>query len=130
MSDDVRPAPAGVDFVQQRAGRIVQPGRGGLFRLQIIAFEAGPALQRIVMPGAAGQVFVHVEIAMGQNVQPGAFLIADDHGQRILELFAEANIEHAGIERPAPHADIEPARAGKRSGGGAGKNQIGGCGEH
>src|SRR5262249_23749687 len=45
---DVRPSPSGVDVVEQRAGRIVQPRRGGLFRLEMIAFESGPALQRIV----------------------------------------------------------------------------------
>ena len=115
----VRPAPARVDFVEQRSGRIVQPGRGGLFRLQMIAFESGPALQRIVMPGAAGQVLVDVEIGMIQNIQAGALLIADHNRQRILELLAEANIQHAGVERASPHADIEPARTGKRAGHGS-----------
>jgi hypothetical protein len=61
LAGDVRPAPAGIDFVQQRAGRIVEPRRGGLFRLQIVALEAGPALQRIVVPGAARHVFIDVQ---------------------------------------------------------------------
>src|ERR1022692_2508344 len=48
----------------------------------------------------------------------------------ILEFFAKADVEHAGVQRAAPHTDVEPARAGKGSGGGTGENQIGGCGEH
>ena len=127
---DVGPAPAGVNLIQQRAGRIVQPWRGGLFGLQVVALEAGPALQRIVVPGAARQVFVHVQVAVREDVEAGAFLVADDHGHGVLEFFAEADVEHAGVERPAPHADVEPARAGEGSGGGTGENQIGGGGEH
>src|SRR5260370_18199338 len=67
---------------------------------------------------------------MVEDVEPGAFLVADDYGHRILELFAEANVEHASVERAAPHAHIEPARARKRSRHGAGENQIGGSGKH
>ena len=115
LVDDVRPAPAGVDLVEQRARRVVQPGRGGFFRLQVVALEPGPALQRIVMPGAAGHVFVAVEVAVRDEVEPGALLIADDDGQRVLELLAEADVEHARVERAAPHADVEPARAAARS---------------
>ena len=80
----------------------MQPRRGGLLRLQVVALEAGPALQRIVMPGAAGQVLVAVEIAVGQDVEPGALLVADDDRQRVLELLAEADVQHAGVERPRP----------------------------
>ena len=108
----------------------MQPRRGGLFGLQMVAFEAGPALQRIVVPGAAGQVFVHVEIAVRENVEPGAFLVADQRRHGVLELLAEVNVEHAGVQRPPPHAHVEPAGARERSGGGAGQNQIGGSGEH
>ena len=130
LVDHVRPAPAGVDFIEQRARRIVEPGRGGLFRLKVVAFEAGPTLQRIVVPGAACHVFIDVKVAMRQNVEPGALLVADHHRQRVLKFLAEADIEHARVERAAPHAHVEPARARKGSGSGAGKNQIGGSGEH
>ena len=115
LVDDVRPAPAGVDLVQQRAGRVAQPGRAGLLRLQVVAFEAGPALQRIVMPRPARHVVVAVEIAVGEDVEAGALLVADDGRQRILELLAEAHVHHAGVERPAPHAHVEPARPTLRS---------------
>ena len=70
LVDHVRPAPAGVDLVEQRAGRIVQPRRGGLFGLQVVAFEARPALQRIVVPGAAGQIFIDVEVAVVRMSRP------------------------------------------------------------
>jgi len=82
------------------------------------------------MPGAAGQVFIDMEIGMIQNVQAGAFLVADYDGEGILEFLAEANVEHAGIERASPHADIEPARAGEGAGDGARQYEAGGCGEH
>ena len=39
---------------------------------------------------------------MHQDVEPGALLIADDDGQRILELLAKADVQHAGVQR-APH---------------------------
>jgi len=96
----------------------------------MIAFEAGPSLERVMMPGAASEVFVYVKIAVAENVEAGAFLIADDDGERVLEFFAEADIEHAGVERTAPHGNVKPTRAWKRAGDGAGKKEIFGCGEH
>jgi hypothetical protein len=77
LVDHVRPAPAGVDLVQQRPRRIVQPGRGRLFGLQMVALKSGPTLQRIVMPRPACQILVDVQIAVGQYVEPGALLIVD-----------------------------------------------------
>ncbi len=65
--DDVRPTPAGVDFIQQRARRIVKPRRCGFLGLEVISFEAGPALQGIVVPGASGEIFVYVEVAVGNE---------------------------------------------------------------
>ncbi len=51
-------------------------------------------------------------------------------GQGVLELLAEAHVHHAGVQRPAPHAHVEPARARPGTGDGARKNGIGGDGEH
>ncbi len=126
----VRPAPAGVDLVQQRAWRIVKPRGAGFLGLQLVAREPRPPLDRIVMPRAAGQVLVAVVIAVRQDVEPGPLLVADDHRQRVLELLAEADIHHARVEGLAPHADVEPARPRPGAGDGAGKNQVGGGGEH
>src|SRR6266478_621008 len=78
--DDVRPSPPGVNFVQQRPWRIVEPGRGGLLRLQVVAFEAGPALQRVVVPCATGQVLIDVKVSVREDVEAGALLIADHDG--------------------------------------------------
>ena len=82
------------------------------------------------MPGAPGQVFVDVQIAVREDIQAGAFLVVDEDGHGVLEFFAEADIQHAGIEGAAPHADVKPARAGKGSCGGGGQKEIGGSGEH
>src|SRR5205085_4412472 len=127
---DVRPSPAGVDLIEQRARRIVQPGCRGLLRLQMIALEAGPALKRIVVPRASGQVFIDVEITVAENVEAGALLIADDDGERVLELLAEAHVEHASIERAAPHADIKPSGSWKRAGDSGRQNKARGSCEH
>src|SRR5579863_7939736 len=105
------PSPAGVNLVEQRAGWIVEPRGGGFFGLEVVAFKAGPALQRIVMPGAAGEILVDVEVAMIENVEAGALLVSDNDRHRVLEFLAEVNVQQAGIERAAPHADVEPAGA-------------------
>jgi hypothetical protein len=119
-----RPAPGRVDFVEQRAGRITQPRAARLLRLQIVAREAGPSLQRVVMPAAAGEVLVAVKVAVGENVEPGPLLVADDHGEGVLEFLAEADVQHAGVERPAPHADVEPPRPRPRPGYRAGQDDV------
>jgi len=59
---------------------------------------------------------------VGENVEAGALLLADDDGKGVLEFFAEADVEHAGVERTSPHADVKPARARKRSGDGTRKD--------
>ena len=126
----VRPAPASVNFVQKRARRVVQPRRGGLFWLQMVALEAGPALQRVMMPGAPRHIFIHVQVAVRQDVQSSALLITYHHGHRVLKLLAKAHVEHAGVERASPHAHVTPAGTRKRPRGCTGENQIGGSGEH
>src|SRR5260370_14247308 len=126
----MRPSPPGVDLVEQRAGWIVEPRSRRLFRLQVVALEAGPALQGIVVPRPAGQILIHVEIAVRENIESGAFLVADQRSHCVLKLLTEVNIEHAGVQRSPPHTHVEPAWARERSRGGAGENQIGGSGEH
>ncbi len=51
-----------------------------------------------MVPGTARQVVVAVQVAVGENVQAGAFLVADDGGQGILILLAETDVEHAGVQ--------------------------------
>ena len=81
------------------------------------------------MPAPAGEVLVAVEVAVREDVEAGALLVADHDGERILELLAEADVEHAGVERLAPHAGVEPARTRPGAGDGARQNQIAGDGE-
>ena len=78
--------------------------------LQMIALKTRPALQRIMMPGASRQIFIHVQIAMRQNVEAGALLVANQHRHRILKFLAKPDIQHAGVERLPPHAGVIPAR--------------------
>src|SRR5204862_1447807 len=83
-----RPAPRGVDLVQQRARRIPQPRTARLFRLQMVALEPRPPLQRVMVPAAAGEVLVAMKIAVGENVESGPLLVADHEGERVLEFLA------------------------------------------
>jgi len=54
-----------------------------------------------MMPRAARHVVVAMQVAMGEDVESGAVLIADDCGEGVLEFFAKADIHHAGVERAA-----------------------------
>src|SRR5207237_5955591 len=121
---------AGVDFIQRGAARIVQPRRGRLLRLQIVPFKAGPALERVVVPRAACHVLIEVKVAVREDVEPRSLLITDHHRQRVLKLLAKADIEHAGVQRAAPHTHVEPAWSRKRASDSAWKNQVGGGSEH
>src|SRR5690242_17842004 len=71
-----------------------------------------------------------MQIAVRENVEAGAVLVADDRGQCVLEFLAEADIHQAGVERTTPHAVVKPAWARIRAGDGAGENGFGGDGEH
>ncbi len=130
LVDHAGPAPAYVDFVEQRARRIAEPLAGRLGSLLVPGFQARPALKRILGPAKAGHVFVQMEVARGEQVQSGPLLVADHHGQGVLDLLAIADIQHAGVQRFAEHADVEPARAGKRAGGCRGQQKIFRDGEH
>jgi len=102
------------------------------------------AMERAIDNRTAGVIIECIQGEGGVNVadedylrglrklcdQSGALLIVDQHGQGVLKFLAKANVEHAGVERAAPHAHVEPARSRKRARHGARKNQIGGSGEH
>ena len=75
---DARPAPTGVNLIEQRAGRVAQPWRARGLGLQVIAGEARPALQGVVVPRATGHVVVTVQVAVGQDIEAGAFLVTED----------------------------------------------------
>src|SRR5215831_16284434 len=96
----------------------------------MVSFQTGPALQRVVVPGAACHVLIDVKVAVSDYIEPGALLVADHDGHRVLKLLAETDVEHTSIQRAAPQAYIEPARARKRSGDRAGENQIRSSSEH
>src|SRR5579885_3180909 len=82
------------------------------------------------MPGASCHVLVDMQVAMREDVQAGTFLVRDQHRHRILKLLAEPHIEHARVQRTAPHAYVVPAGTRKRTRSCAGQNQIGCGGEH
>ena len=115
LAGDARPSPGRVDLVEQRARRIPQPRAPRLLRLQVVALEARPALNRIVVPAASGEIFVAVEVAVREDVQPGPLLVADDDRQRILEFLPEPDVHHARVERPAPTCSCRTSGAVARN---------------
>jgi hypothetical protein len=92
--------------------------------------ETLPALERVVVPRAAGEVLVEVIVAVGEDVESGTLLVGDDGGVRVEELLAEADVEEGRVQRSAPQTLVVPARAGPRPGDGRRKHQIVGRREH
>ncbi len=82
------------------------------------------------MPCPPRHVVVAMQVAVGDDVQAGTFFVGDHGGERVAELLAIARVHHAGIERPSPHAQVEPAWARPRAGDRGRQDQIFGDGEH
>ena len=58
-----------------------------------------------MVPGTTCEILFDMEVPVGQDIETGAFLVANHHGQRVLKLFAKTYVQHAGIERTSPNAD-------------------------
>ena len=69
LADDARPPPRRLDLVHQRPGREREQAVAGALVLQLLVLEALPALQRVVVPRAAGEVLVEVVVAVGEDVE-------------------------------------------------------------
>src|SRR5437867_10671158 len=95
----------------------------------MIAIESGPPLEWVMVPAAAGEVLVAVKVAVREDIESGPFLVGDNHRHRVLKFLAEANIHHARVERPAPHAGVEPPGSRPGAGDGARQDEIFGDGE-
>ena len=130
LADHARPAPRRLDLVHQRPGRELQQPVTRTLVLQLLVLEPRPALQRVVVPRAAGEVLVQVVVAVGEDVEARALLVGDHGGVRVEELLAEADVEQRRVEGPAPQAAVVPARPRPRSGDGRREHQVLGGGEH
>jgi len=87
----------------------VQPRRCRLLWLQKVPFETGPALKGIVVPRATCEILIEVKVTVRKDVKASTLLVTNHDCEGILKLLAKADIEHAGVERATPHADVEPA---------------------
>src|SRR5262249_10528568 len=58
LADDARPAPGLVDRVEHPSARVREEGRRGGPGLEVLVLEPLPTLERVVVPGAAGDVLV------------------------------------------------------------------------
>ncbi len=129
LAGDARPAPGFVNGIEHRADRIREQRRTGLLSLQFLVLETFPALEHVMMPGAARDVLVEVIIAGRENVETRAGLIGDHDGVCIGELFAIPRVHHGGVEGTSPHVHIVPARARPGAGDGCRKHEVFGSGE-
>ena len=130
LAHDARPAPRRLDLVHQRAGGKGEQAVARPLVLQLLVLEARPALERVVMPRAAGVVLVELVVAVGQDVEPGPLLFGQHDRVSVQELLAEADVEQRRVERPAPQADVVPARPRPRSGNGRREYQVLGRSQH
>ena len=130
LADDARPAPGRLDLVHQRPGRELEQPVARALVLELLVLEALPALQRVVVPRAAGEVLVEVVVAVGEDVEPRALLLGDHGRVCVEELLAETDVEQRRVERPAPQAAVIPARPRPRAGDGRREHQVLGGREH
>ena len=97
-----------------------------------LSYDAAQAPTNVVLDGqvavfyplSASEVFVAVEVSMGEDIQSGPLLVADHNSQGVLEFLAKADVHHACVERFRPHAHVEPTRARPRTGDRARQNDV------
>ena len=98
LADDARPAPRRLDLVHQRPRRELEQPVARALVLQLLVLEPLPALQRVVVPRAAGEVLVEVVVAVREDVEPRTLLFGDHGRVRVQELLAEADVEQRRVE--------------------------------
>src|SRR5439155_11977891 len=91
---------------------------------EMVAAEAGPALERVAVPRVPADVLVVEVVAVREDVEPGAILVAEQGGERIRELLAEHHLLHAGRQRPPSQARGKPPWTRPRAGDGRGQDEI------
>ena len=70
LADDARPTPRRLDLVHERSGREFQQPVARAFVLELLVLEALPALERVVVPRASGEVLVEVVVAVREMSSP------------------------------------------------------------
>src|SRR6266851_2414062 len=82
------------------------------------------------MPPRPADVGVEAAVAIGHDVEPGQFLVADVAGERVLILLAEAPRDHRLEEMPGAEIFRVPARARQRAGDGGRQHDVFGGAKH
>ena len=86
--------------------------------------EAAHVVRRIAGPALAADVVVEAAVAVGDDVEAGELLVADEAGQRVLVLLAEAPRHHRLEEMPGAEIFGVPARPRQRAGDRRRQNDV------
>jgi hypothetical protein len=89
-----------ISFISVPAGN--SSCRSRALVLEFLVLEPLPALQRVVVPRASGEILVEVVVAVGEDVEPRALLLGEHDGVRVEELLSETDVEQRRVERPTP----------------------------
>src|SRR5262245_19459584 len=86
--------------------------------------NAAQPLDGIKKPGFAADGQVEATVAVGNNIEPGRFLLGDDAGHGVEILLAKKRIPQGGLEGPAGETAVEPERTRVRASDGGGQDHV------
>ena len=110
--------------VQDVAARKPDAAAPGRRRQRMVVVEAAHVVRRIAGPALAADVVVEAAVAVGDDVEAGELLVADEAGQRVLVLLAEAPRHHRLEEMPGAEIFGVPARPRQRAGDRRRQNDV------
>ena len=82
------------------------PARAHRRQLRVRRVEPVHVVRRIARPALAADVLIEPAIAVGHDVEPGHFLLAQIDRQRVDILLAEPRDHHRIEERPVPRFSV------------------------
>ena len=82
------------------------PAGARLGQLGVLGLEAAHVVRRVAGPALAADVLVEAAVAVGDDVQPGHFLLAQVDRQRVHVLLAEPRRDHRVQERRVPRFSV------------------------
>ena len=99
------------DFLQNVARRLLARRRVFRLRPHLNRTEPVEAVEDVAEPGAPADIHVEAHVAIDQNVEPGALLIAEEALHGVCVLLAVDPLSHGEGEGAAVEIADEPGRA-------------------
>src|SRR5208282_832710 len=116
--------------MQNVAARKPDAAAPGWRRARIIALKAAHMMRRIAGPALPADIVVETAVAVGADIKPGDFLIAQIARQRVDILLAVATIDHRVEEDTSAKILGIPARPRQRAGDRGRQHDVLGCPIH